>query len=132
MPFPDLDVLQQYGTLEEAMEAYAIYAKDNGYAYLVSWRIWLHVASFIRKAFQEEPATDASEDTGPRPHFSKRMSILRNRLIEEVFGEDGLDRIGTSLAVYNTALRAAQENNCLLYTSPSPRDMRRSRMPSSA
>ena len=25
-----------------------------------------------------------------------------------------------------------QDNNCLLYTSPSPRDMRRSRMPSSA
>ena len=24
------------------------------------------------------------------------------------------------------------DNNCLLYTSPSPRDMRRSRMPSSA
>ena len=27
---------------------------------------------------------------------------------------------------------AAQIGNCLLYTSPSPRDMRRSRMPSSA
>ena len=26
----------------------------------------------------------------------------------------------------------APANNCLLYTSPSPRDMRRSRMPSSA
>ena len=25
-----------------------------------------------------------------------------------------------------------KDNNCLLYTSPSPRDMRRSRMPSSA
>ncbi|GAB5799217.1 hypothetical protein JMUB7524_27240 [Staphylococcus aureus] len=25
-----------------------------------------------------------------------------------------------------------EQNNCLLYTSPSPRDMRRSRMPSSA
>ena len=28
--------------------------------------------------------------------------------------------------------KLAQENVCLLYTSPSPRDMRRSRMPSSA
>ena len=27
---------------------------------------------------------------------------------------------------------AAQEDNCLLYTSPSPRDKRQSRMPSSA
>ena len=29
-------------------------------------------------------------------------------------------------------LNAFQDNPCLLYTSPSPRDMRRSRMPSSA
>ena len=31
-----------------------------------------------------------------------------------------------------TASRALRDNACLLYTSPSPRDMRRSRMPSSA
>ena len=28
--------------------------------------------------------------------------------------------------------RSGEENNCLLYTSPSPRDKRQSRMPSSA
>ena len=35
-------------------------------------------------------------------------------------------------SIYDTMVRMAQEFSCLLYTSPSPRDMRRSRMPSSA
>ena len=106
LPFPDMDALQQYSTLEEAMEAYAIYAKENGYSYLVGWRPWLHVASSIRKAFQEESA-----DAARGEHFSRRMSNMRSRLVTQVFGEDGLDRIGTALAVYNTALRAAEQNN---------------------
>ena len=38
---------------------------------------------------------------------------MRSRLVTKVFGEDGLDRIGASLAVYNTALRAAEESNML-------------------
>ena len=43
------------------------------------------------------------------------------------FGFIGLGLIGGSIA------RAIRQNlPCLLYTSPSPRDMRRSRMPSSA
>ena len=79
MPYPDLDELQQYNSFEEAMEAYAIYAKDNGYAYLVSWRPWLHVASSIRKAFQEEPA-----DAAIGEHFSKRMSSMRRPSLPEL------------------------------------------------
>ena len=34
--------------------------------------------------------------------------------------------------VFNADLEVAQIYNCLLYTSPSPRDRTRSRMPSSA
>ena len=34
--------------------------------------------------------------------------------------------------IASCAMPAAEGMNCLLYTSPSPRDMRRSRMPSSA
>ena len=45
--------------------------------------------------------------------------------------DDGYAHLGTichsPIEVYEQLLR-----NCLLYTSPSPRDMRRSRMPSSA
>ena len=46
-----------------------------------------------------------------------------------------LERFGWLLCliyVICVALRLARFNVCLLYTSPSPRDMRRSRMPSSA
>ena len=115
MPYPDLDELQQYNSFEEAMEAYALYAKNSGYTYLVSWRPWLHVASSIRKAFQEGPA-----DIAQNEHFSKRMSDLRNHTVTNVFGEDGMDRLGTSLAVFNTALRAAEQNGTLAaFVAPS-------------
>ena len=33
---------------------------------------------------------------------------------------------------YNLEVVEAQDNGCLLYTSPSPRDRQKSRMPSSA
>ena len=41
---------------------------------------------------------------------------------------------GTAVSVDNTTITAVEDipQGCLLYTSPSPRDMRRSRMPSSA
>ena len=39
--------------------------------------------------------------------------------------------IDTGSYIFN-ALLSGSVNGCLLYTSPSPRDMRRSRMPSSA
>ena len=35
-------------------------------------------------------------------------------------------------AIFDVAYSFGQENICLLYTSPSPRDRTRSRMPSSA
>ena len=42
--------------------------------------------------------------------------------------------VGMSLALFGpiVAMIAAQAHHCLLYTSPSPRDRTRSRMPSSA
>ena len=38
----------------------------------------------------------------------------------------------TTLDLTVAGFQNDQKNDCLLYTSPSPRDMRRSRMPSSA
>ena len=60
----------------------------------------------------------------------------------ERFGFVGLPNAGKS-SLYNAlagggalaapyAFATTDPNDCLLYTSPSPRDMRRSRMPSSA
>ena len=50
--------------------------------------------------------------------------------------DEGKDHITTQLAWvderYTLAAAFTQSDNCLLYTSPSPRDQRGSRMPSSA
>ena len=55
-------------------------------------------------------------------------SIARYKRLagEEVIFITGVDEHGLKIQ------RTANEKGCLLYTSPSPRDMRRSRMPSSA
>ena len=45
---------------------------------------------------------------------------------------DGLDTLDHGLHDLDHGLDLDLDNSCLLYTSPSPRDMRRSRMPSSA
>ena len=49
---------------------------------------------------------------------------------------EGVDRISTAQELQDmhgdSIAHLAQECICLLYTSPSPRDLRRSRMPSSA
>ena len=52
------------------------------------------------------------------------MDVLNRQL-----GANGLDQIPPDM--FNTA-KEAQDSICLLYTSPSPRDRTRSRMPSSA
>ena len=50
-------------------------------------------------------------------------------LYREGYGRQHLDKDGIQTETYAEIDPA---NHCLLYTSPSPRDMRRSRMPSSA
>ena len=49
-----------------------------------------------------------------------------------VLGEDNMVMMGVLLAVVMAAMAGAHVLPCLLYTSPSPRDRTRSRMPSSA
>ena len=52
---------------------------------------------------------------------------------EEVFNIFPKEDQRSMLAYHKlTVITRALNNGCLLYTSPSPRDMRRSRMPSSA
>ena len=53
-----------------------------------------------------------------------------SRQVYEALVQRGLDmKIGPALA---TKWKATDPNTCLLYTSPSPRDRQKSRMPSSA
>ena len=42
------------------------------------------------------------------------------------------DELGSVINAYNSMILQVEDNTCLLYTSPSPRDKRQSRMPSSA
>ena len=48
------------------------------------------------------------------------------------YGPSGLPHIGTFGEVARTTMMINALNHCLLYTSPSPRDPKTSRMPSSA
>ena len=62
------------------------------------------------------------------------------KVFEDDFNGDGLnqnidfgERYSGSKEIWTTSPHAIRwESNCLLYTSPSPRDRTRSRMPSSA
>ena len=68
-----------------------------------------------------------------------KQVLTRSRLLEDVWGYD-FPTSGNALEVYIGYLRRKTEtegeprliHTCLLYTSPSPRDRTRSRMPSSA
>ena len=62
--------------------------------------------------------------------FARRNAALRLQMVQgigpRIYG-DLIERFGSPEAVLN-----ANPSDCLLYTSPSPRDKRQSRMPSSA
>ena len=116
LPFPDFAQLGTHSTFEEAMQACAIYARDYEYPYLAAWRPWLHAASRLREYFPvssvipDEPAHDTADG---RYHFSTRMSTLRNKVVTEVFGFDGVDFTATALRAYNDAVQSAEQNGML-------------------
>ena len=67
----------------------------------------------------------------------KRVAILDRLLlivaIAEIFFIDTVPpKVSISEAIQIAKKYSTEDSSCLLYTSPSPRDMRRSRMPSSA
>ena len=116
LPFPDFAQLREHSTFEEAMQAYAIYARDYEYPYLAAWRPWLHAASRLREFYPVSSMIpdEAAHDTADgRYHFSRRMSVLRNRVVTEVFGFDGVDFTATALRVYNDAVLSAEQNGTL-------------------
>ena len=65
--------------------------------------------------------------------FLRRDSIIRGDLVRAMFRAISFSRWGLCEEALNRWQRALQHfQSCLLYTSPSPRDQRGSRMPSSA
>ena len=78
--------------------------------------------------------TDFPEFTSPFWNMSRYEDGVHSKKIDVILG--GMETIGS--AERSTDKEQMRDtfhtitNGCLLYTSPSPRDMRRSRMPSSA
>ena len=83
------------------------------------------------------------ENSG-KPVLNQRMDDMSDedldffggRFVAEVRKEDGQDYLGKTsyemICSLQCYLRFQRKGPCLLYTSPSPRDQRGSRMPSSA
>ena len=70
-------------------------------------------------------------------HFQKKFSVrpAPGVVVKEVEKSNfykSIETFGTAIAQNSKAYRVQASNICLLYTSPSPRDRTRSRMPSSA
>ena len=59
-----------------------------------------------------------------------KQIVLGTSLISDLVDQDGFKRIGSAQLRKKGAF--LQHGDCLLYTSPSPRDREKSRMPSSA
>ena len=84
-----------------------------------------------------DDVAEFDEDTGLFGHLPELDSMAVAGLLTEM--EDRLDIIiedadvdGEMLETYGGLLAFAHDKTCLLYTSPSPRDRQKSRMPSSA
>ena len=86
------------------------------------------MTSEIRLAF-EHP--DARSKAGA-PEIADRIS-LRDHIVEVDIGAFQQERGKTQRVCFNIVVEVRPLSEvCLLYTSPSPRDKRQSRMPSSA
>ena len=71
--------------------------------------------------------------------FNKYTNVVKNVNIDVVkgkttaiVGESGSGKTLSALSILKLLPNGASIKTCLLYTSPSPRDLYRSRMPSSA
>ena len=76
-PFPDIEEtrMHMHTTLDEAMDAYAVYAREEGYPYLTAWKPWLHFASKLGRYYSLEDGEEV-EPRGEQSahfHFSTRM-----------------------------------------------------------
>ena len=85
------------------------------------------IASYADQIIEISGHTDASGDSVVNLELSKKRAIaVRDYLVSKGLSSNQLRPIG-----YGESNPVA-DNSCLLYTSPSPRDRQKSRMPSSA
>ena len=85
----------------------------------------------VSEEITEDTTTTTTTTTLPDDYISYLEEINGERIVAISLGEEVLqanDNWDNKTVTY----QEAKDEFCLLYTSPSPRDMRRSRMPSSA
>ena len=109
------------------MKTYKIAVAGTGY-------VGMSIATLLAQHHQVTAVDVIPEKVEKINH---QVSPIQDEYIEKYLAEKPLNLTATldGVAAYKDAdfvVIAAPTNYCLLYTSPSPRDMRRSRMPSSA
>ena len=66
-------------------------------------------------------------------HPDKVCDRISDMVVDSYLSKDPVSRVACeTLTTTNKVVLAGETRGCLLYTSPSPRDKRQSRMPSSA
>ena len=86
----------------------------------------LNLFVIMNAIYTEGSLTKAAEVVGiTQPAVSNALARLRERFNDDLFVRTGTGMVPTHKTEHMI-------NDCLLYTSPSPRDRTRSRMPSSA
>ena len=55
MEFPPVEDFKEYGSFDDAMGAFADYAKANDRAYYCAWTAWQHFAKMLRPLYADAP-----------------------------------------------------------------------------
>ena len=81
------------------------------------------------------PTSNNDSARSPKPPSAEEFKAMLREGLANVAKKEQLDVMMTQVKGNAEALRSLEQkvdSNCLLYTSPSPRDRQKSRMPSSA
>ena len=79
-----------------------------------------------------DSVADLANDKKEKAQFETPLHNLRNSTIAPTVGAAGKKSIVQNVNAGNSEKSIQEMSDCLLYTSPSPRDATLSRMPSSA
>ena len=98
-----------------------------------------HVDTKLVNAMSQGPPVITTQEGMRRAHAELGEAVLAtagpeqmSMTVHQLMNDESLWQLHASAATRTAALQLADFEVCLLYTSPSPRDKRQSRMPSSA
>ena len=121
---PEADLL--VGLLEQQRISAAQVVKSDERVTTVKHRVLSGSQHLLRIDRETERSLTAAERSSLTAFIEPLMSEVDLILLQDY------DKGCLSKELIQWIIRAAQECSCLLYTSPSPRDRQKSRMPSSA